>query len=368
MRRLLLALSVVWALLALSTHAGEPTFTGYGYLDHREFIGTNTGQVATPRSFGIDGTTLEVAEKVVVDVTQGVNVNMKMCFGCHGIELAQGYGEWQANDKVNIRLGRFNVPVGEFNTRSDPTNYTTPSKPLPYAMGDMLFYLPAGFNLGVVPTPYVDNGIEVFGSLASSKDLQFDYSVYAVKGFSGTNDLDFVQSRNYIDNNHTPAVGTRLVLSSGDFSVGASAGGGFYDPKDSLRYGYAGAELYWRVSSLVFRGEVIDRLTEFDPTVPGYRFAITDHYFSKLGWYAQADWNATEWLSLMYRSDGLHRMGMPLPGSDISSPQAGIFRQTVAFLARRKQFAVKGGYEYWHVYGAPYASQHVIRVGLMFSY
>ena len=42
-----------------------------------------------------------------------------------------------------------------------------PSKPLPYAMGDMLFYRPSELNLGVLPTPYVDNGVEVFGTLVS---------------------------------------------------------------------------------------------------------------------------------------------------------------------------------------------------------
>src|SRR5207245_2072943 len=111
-----------------------------------------------PSSIGIDSLVFELASKMVVDVSDRLNVTVKICFGCHGIEVDQGYAELHLSDALNLRLGRINVPVGEFNTRHDPANYTTPSKPLPYAMGDMLYYGRDDFNLGVVPTPYSDDG------------------------------------------------------------------------------------------------------------------------------------------------------------------------------------------------------------------
>jgi hypothetical protein len=355
--------------IAPAAWALDPTFAGYGLLDNRQFIGSSTGQLPPPRAFGIDGTTLEIAQKLVLDVTPDVNVTVKVCFGCHGVELAQGYAEWQINDHVNLRAGRFNVPVGEFNSRSDPSNYTAPSKPLPYAMGDMLFYQYTAFNLGVVPTPFIDNGVELFGSVSLGRKAQLDYTFYAVKGLEGSNDIDFIQTRQYLDNNHTPGLGTRVVLSAGPTSFGASAGGGYYDPQDRLRYAFLGAEAYARWGPLVFRGEVIERLTDFDPTAAGYLYVPKEPYFIKVGWYGQVDWNASEWMTLVLRSDGLHRMGIPIPGAQITDQSSGIFRQTAGVLLRSRQgFALKAGYEYWALYGTPFSNQHVVRLGVLYSY
>lgn len=349
--------------------AGRYLLTGSGSLDHREFIGADSRRPATPSSIGIDGTTLELAQKLVVDVSPTVNVNVKVCFGCHGVEVDQGYGEFQFNELLNLRVGRINVPVGEFNVRHDPANYTTPSKPLPYAMGDMLHY--GELNLGIVPTPYSDNGIELFGSLWIAHRLQLDYTVYAVRGLPGDNDLSFIEARRVQDNNHTPAIGGRAVATWGQFSLGGSLGGGYYDRADKLRYLFYGVEAYWRGGPFVFRGELIYRLTDFDLTAPGYLYVINpdEPYFLKLGYYAQLDWQATEWLTLIYRADGLNRLGMPLPGSGIDQQFAAILRHTAAASLRLdKNLLLKLGYEYWLFRGTPFENEHVGRLALVYSY
>src|SRR5215831_12653515 len=206
-------------------HAVDYTFSGSGALDYRGFVGGATDRV-DPNVIGINSLALELSHKIVVD---------------------QGYAELHGSDFWNLRIGRFNVPIGEFNVRHDPANYTTPSKPLPYAMGDMLYYTRDDFNLGVVPTPYSDDGLEVFGSAWIAERLQLDYTVFAVRGFAGQNDLDFAASRRFTDNNQLPSVGARMVATVGPVSLGGSVAGGTYDNQDNLAYYIFGGELYARV-------------------------------------------------------------------------------------------------------------------------
>jgi uncharacterized protein (DUF486 family) len=93
-----------------------------------------------------------------------------------------------------------------------------------------------------------------------------------------------------------------------------------------------------------------------------------DPWFLKLGWYAQLDVTPHPMLVLILRSDGVHRFGMPLPGSELS-PSAGAQRQTVAALFRiTEQLAIKGAYELWTFSGAPYQVRHMARGALVFGY
>jgi hypothetical protein len=168
---------------------------GSASLDYRLVSGVAAPQ--NPSPLGITGLTFELAQKVVADVGHGVSFTVKACAGCHGLEVDQGFGELHVKRFVNVRAGRLNVPVGEFTVRHDPTNFATPSKPLPFAMGDMLQYDRSGFNLGILPAPYVDNGAEVFGSFSLGKTVTLDYSVAAVTAaltFAVTSSIDHRQS------------------------------------------------------------------------------------------------------------------------------------------------------------------------------
>ena len=244
----------------------------------------------------------------------------------------------------------------------------TPSKPLPYAMGDMLFYTPQGFNLGIVPTPYVDNGAEIFGSFSLGKRVKLDYSAYVSKGLAGTNDFDFASSRNYLDNNRTPTGGARVVFSGANWAFGGSFNGGAYDPKDQLLSLMAGVELYLHLGPVTFRAEALGRKTDIDKNAVGYAYELIDNYFVKLGWYAQLDFEIHRRFTLALRSDGIQRFGEPLPGSDLTT-NSRMLRQTVAGLFRiTENFALKADYELWTFTGVDYTTRHMARVALVFGY
>ncbi|HVE82268.1 MAG TPA: hypothetical protein VND93_05450 [Myxococcales bacterium] len=363
------ALAVLVALAPRASSATGFLLTGSGALDHRELVGAQSLKLAAPSQVGIDSTTLELAAKLVVDVNPSLNVSVKACYGCHGFEVDQGYAEFQFGEHLNLRAGRFNVPVGEFNLRHDPANYTTPSKPLPYAMGDMVHY--REFNLGVVPAPYSDNGLELFGSFWIQHLVQLDYTVYAVRGLVGSNDFDFKASRDVRDNNHTPAIGARVVATWRHLSVGGSLGGGYYDAQDRLRYAFYGAELYYSQGPFVLRAEAINRLTDYDVNAPGYPFVVNpaEPYFLKLGYYAQLDWKALDWLTAIYRVDGVNRLGMPIPGSGLDGQYASVLRHTVAASLRLDQnLLLKLGYEYWAFQGTAFEDIHAGRAALVYSY
>ena len=366
-----LATAVIVFALSVSTVAWAVnfTFTGSGAVEYRAFIGDKSHSLPQPSSIGIDSLTLEFAQKVVVDVTKDVNVNVKVCFGCHGVELDQGYAEAHVRDWLSIRTGRFNVPLGEFNVRHDPANYNAPSKPLPYAMGDMLRYRPSEFNLSVVPTPYSDNGIEFFGTFWIAHKILLDYSAYVVRGFVGTNDLNFIDSRQYVANKNTPSVGARLVATMGPVSLGGSFSWGYYDPNNRLSYLIYGADLYARWRTLTLRAEFIARQTDYDQSLPGYLFKPKESYFLKAGYYAELEWTPLGWLTVLGRVDGLVRKGMPLPESAITEDSAGIVRATAGVVMRfLSVFMVKAGYEYWSFYGTPFENQHVVRTAVIFTY
>lgn len=352
--------------LAAPAAAFDAVLSGSAAVDYRFVAGPNPPQ--NPSPLGLNGLTFEVAQKVVAEVGHGVSFSVKACAGCHGIEVDQGYGELHLKRFFNLRAGRLNVSFGEFNVRHDPANFATPSKPLPFAMGDMLQYGREGFNLGIVPAPYVDNGVEFFGSFSLGKKTQLDWAAYVVKGLAGDNDVDFARSRSYLDNNRTPAFGARLVLTGDDWALGGSVNGGAYDAKDSLWYVMGGLDFYLRLGPVTVRAEALGRRTDLDPAAEGYGYALIDPWFLKLGWYAQVDWAVRDELTLVLRSDGVHRLGMPLPGSELS-PSAGTQRQTAAVLWRvHEHFAVKLDYELWTFTGAPYPLRHVARLGVVAGY
>src|SRR5262249_34441172 len=122
-------------------------------------------------------------------------------------------------------------------------------KPLPYDMGRMLAY--TEWNEGILPAPWVDNGIELDGVHFFGGN-QLDYAVYAIGGPRGNADgfdFDYTLSRSgeryYIDNNSQPSVGGRLAMTMrlgerSNLAVGASGMAGRYDPDARLDFEIGG--------------------------------------------------------------------------------------------------------------------------------
>lgn len=299
-------------------------------------IQTNYLWVATDpnaREQTFDGFTNELSLKVAVDVSDHVSANVKFCYGCHGIEAGMAYVDLRLIDELNVRVGRFSPSFGDFPLRHDPANHRTSDKPLPYDMGRMLRM--SEYNLGVLPAPYVDQGVEINGMHWFGEAVQLDYAVYAVGGLrSGQDDadLDWIASRSsyYIDNNSEPAVGARVALTF-DISdevivtLGASGMAGRQDPERKRTYAIAGVDLYTRLGIIDFRAEYLVRRMQMPVGEDGgERFKYGpgedgeyDDYFLKDGFYVESNLPILTRLELVARFDGLRRIGNVLANSPL---------------------------------------------------
>jgi len=341
---LVVALATLLAWLSPGTaRALDYNVAGSSQVDYhlvpRGSAGDGTSNGASRTAF--DGFTLEAALKVSVDVSDHFSANVKLCMGCHGLATDMFYMDYRVADELNVRAGRFSPSFGAFNLRHDPANHRLSDKPLPYDMGRMLRL--RDWNLGVLPSPFPDTGVEVNGLHWFGNKVQFDYAAYAVTGFraeNGAADLDFTRSRTddifYFDNNNRPTVGGRLAmtvkLSKGfDAQLGASGMHGTFDPNNDLRYTIYGADLSFRYRKTNLRIEYLARRQDLDLSDPSrFKYATTPDadYFTKHGGYAEIEVPATNRLDLIGRADFLARTGNVLQGSQLQANSA-LLRYTV---------------------------------------
>lgn len=321
-----LGLAVLWPKGARSQ---ETNFAGS--------IQTNYLWVATDedaRQQAFDGFTNELSLKAAVDLDDHISANVKLCYGCHGVEADMAFIDLRVVDALNFRVGRFNPSFGDFPLRHDPANHRTADKPLPYDMGRMLRM--REWNMGVLPSPYVDQGVEVNGTHWFGDVVQLDYAAYGVSGLRSSADsvdLDWTMSRSvyYIDQNSEPAVGGRLALTLdvSAFSVltiGGSAMWGRSDPDREQSYAIVGVDAYLRVADFELRGEYLIRRMQMAMHDPDERFRYGpddegeyDDYFLKDGFYleATAPVPMLDRLELVGRFDGLRRTGNVLVNSPL---------------------------------------------------
>jgi hypothetical protein len=207
------------------------------------------------------------------------------------------------------------------------------------------------WNEGIMPAPWVDNGIEAFGTHFFSGG-QIDYAAYLVAGpKAGPDavDFDFTLSRSpaqyYVDNNSAPVAGGRIggtIELGGDASLtlGASAMAGHYDPHRTRSFYVAGADAVLDLAKAVLRAEYLLRRTEMslgdDPASrfkygPGPDGTFAD-YFVKDGFYVEAEVPVPR-VDLIARWDGLRRRGNVLATSALSS-RSTLYRYTVAAAIR----------------------------------
>ena len=330
----------------------------------------------TGRQIALDGASAEVSLKLAMDFTQRITANVKMCYACHGVEVGMAYFDLRAADELNFRLGRFTPAFGDFPVRHDPANHRTSDKPLPYDMGRMVRI--AEWNEGVLPAPWVDNGLEIDGTHFFGEHLQTDYAAYAIGGPRASTDpvdLDFKQSRSgeayYIDNNSRPAIGGQLVASliidAATLTVGASTMRGTYDPAHHLRFAISGAHLVLRVRDIYLRVEYLTRLTEMSLKEPGrFRYGpdsagVYDPFLVKDGGYAELELPVASRLTLIAREDGLRRRGNVLKGSVMTS-NSRVIRSTGALAYELAQaLRIKLSYEYYAFSDFP--NESVIHLG-----
>ncbi|MFN0250924.1 MAG: hypothetical protein ACKV2T_28885 [Kofleriaceae bacterium] len=349
-------------------------FAGSVQLDYMSVPSEKTG-----RMLGLDGATAEVSLKIAMDFNHRVSANVKTCLGCHGVEVGMAYFDLRIADEFNIRVGRFTPAFGEFPLRHDPANHRTSDKPLPYDMGRMLRI--TEWNEGVLPAPWVDNGIEINGTHFFGERLQLDYAAYAIGGpRAGADplDFDFKQSRSgesyYVDNNSRPTLGAQVVASfvteTTTISAGLSYMGGTYDPEHRLPFSIGAAHLVLRARDIYIRAEYVTRRTKMslgeDPSArfkygPGAG-GMYDPYFVKDGGYLELEIPLTTRLTVIAREDGLRRRGNTSMTSDLRSDSA-VLRHTGAIaLVLHRALRLKASYEY--VDFSDFEDESVIHLGI----
>ncbi len=351
MMRRILVLAILFAaslvLFAGPARALDRNFAGSAQIDYHFVPGQHD---KSARAVVFDGTTMELAFKVAVDFSDHLSANLKVCYGCHGFETDMAYFDYRVADELNFRLGRFSPSFGGFNLRHDPANHRLSDKPLAYDMGRMLRL--REWNMGVLPSPFADNGIEVSGTHWFGQRVQLDYAAYMVSGFKGdasSTDIDFVQSRSgnlyYVDNNSRPTFGGRAALTvklgpSSDATLGASGMYGTLDPDNKLSYLIYGADLTLRFNRTNIRFEYLARREQFDVSDPSrFKYAVPAEggdFFVKHGAYAEIEQPLTRDLDLVGRVDGLYRVGNVVAASPLQAKSA-VLRYTLgtAFTVER---------------------------------
>lgn len=370
-----LALALIFGLCAERPlrAAEEYNFAGSAQLDYHLVPNGPRLETAPGPATPFQGFTMEAGLKVAVDISEHLSANVKLCYGCHGVELDMAYFDYRAVDELNLRVGRFSPSFGAFNLRHDPANHMLSDKPLPYDMGRML--RKGDWNNGVLPSPFPTNGVEVNGTHWLGTVAQFDYALYAVTGFKNDSDanptdLNFQQSHlpYYVDNAPRPASGARLALtlkgsSSVDLTFGASGMLGTYDPKSNLTYVIAGGDIALRVQRTAFRVEYLIRRQQIDTRNPDiFKYTIAANggdFFTKQGAYAELEQPITTALDFTGRVDGMWRRGnvsdVPVGGGSAAptsvSPlqyQSYVVRETLGLAyALERNFRLKGSAELW---------------------
>jgi hypothetical protein len=337
---------------------------------HRNFAGSvQLDYMAVPteergRDIGLDGATVEASLKLAMDFSSNISASVKVCVACHGFEVGMAFFDLRVADQLNIRVGRFSPAFGEFPLRHDPANHRTSDKPLPYDMGRMLRV--QEWNEGVLPAPWVENGIEINGTQFAGNHVQIDYAAYAMGGpRAGADpmDFDFRASRSgeayYIDNNSRPMVGGQGVLTllagGTSFALGGSMMRGTYDPDHHHRFAIYGAHAVLRAKDVFLRLEYLRRLTDMALTDnPAERFrygpgadGMYDSIFIKEGAYAELEVPLGKRVSAVVREDGLRRRGNVAMNSELRSDSAVIRHTAGLAVLLRASLRLKVSYEYW---------------------
>jgi hypothetical protein len=352
----------------------ERNFAGSVQLDYMAVATNDLG-----REQALDGATVELSLKLAIDFGNNVQANVKVCVACHGVEFGMAFFDLRVADELNFRIGRFTPAFGEFPLRHDPANHRTSDKPLIYDMGRMLRMVE--WNEGVLPAPWVDNGIEVNGTRFFGDHLQTDYAVYAIGGPRATADpvdFDFRMSRTgdtyYIDNNSRPVIGGQLVLSvlsdSTTLAVGGSAMRGTYDPEHRLPFSIFGAHAVLRYRDAFLRAEYLNRRTRMSlGEDPEARFkygpgpdGTYDPDMVKDGGYLELEVPVHKRLTLVLREDGLRRRGNVVQTSELRKDSA-ILRHTAgAAILLRGSLRLKLSYEYYDF--SDFDNESVIHAGI----
>jgi hypothetical protein len=297
---------------------------------------------------------------------QVVSARLTACIACHGVkevaflsrvevveaaarvDLSQFLDPCWHGMKGGIDAGRIVIPFGAFAAQTNPGVYRTVSTPLIFNMGQRVFNQDLG--VPVLPMPYANTAVDLnldapLGTLATGP-ISASLDAYLNNGLQGSSDgIDWLQSRNLLDNNDRPGYGGRITLGDPYLRAGASImSGRFDDPTDlgvtngPLRYTIWGVDLQARYKRL-FRCQIEYARRD------SKRDGVVDNETRRLsetvdGYYLEAEVRPWEkcCVSFLARQDFLRtRSPLPPPGSTLP---------TGTFNVERATFGVN--IELWH--------------------
>jgi hypothetical protein len=237
------------------------------------------------------------------------------------------------------------------------------------------------WNQGILPAPWVENGLEINGTQFAGDHVQIDYAAYAIGGpRAGADpmDFDFRASRSgesyYIDNNSRPAFGGQTVvtlLAGGtSFALGGSMMRGTYDPEHRHRFAIYGGHAVLRARDVFLCVEYLRRLTDMalgDNPAERFRYGpgangMYDTMFVKEGAYAELEVPLGRRVSAVLREDGLRRRGNVAMNSELRSDSAVIRHTAGVAVLLRSSLRLKLSYEYYDF--TDFSDESVAHVGI----
>lgn len=213
------------------------------------------------------------------------------CTGCGEDSClpASQFGSVAAERQVEafVEAGRMVVPFGAFSSQVNPGVYRTVSRPLMFNMGQRVY----DENLGdpVLPMPFSDEGADLNIIVPLFDTVSLGLDAYVVNGLQGSNNINFDDSRDYVDNNKTPAVGGRVTLGNSTLKLGSSIISGQYNANAGtgpdargLNFMIVGADVSYRYKDILrVQAEFAQRGTQafYDLADPIYaRDKVSGYY------------------------------------------------------------------------------------------
>jgi hypothetical protein len=306
-----------------------------------------------------------------------VSARITLCITCHGVqepgdisrvdplEVAVHWDLSQYLDchvegmKGGVDAGRFVVPFGAFSAQVNPGLYHTVSPPLIFNMGERIYNLDLGFP--VLPMPYADEGVDLNLSVpigcGRGGPITATMDAYIVNGLEGnTTGIDFIQSRDLVDNNNRLSAGGRWTIGDPNIRAGASLTGGRFDdpttsgvPDGGLDYTIYGFDVQAHYQRLLrFQFEWARRDSErvgFFGTGPAVFGEVVEGYYAEL----EARHCNDSRLSFLVRYDSqTHDSLLPPPTSTLPSGRFDVERLTLGInLEMWRQSLLMIDLEHW---------------------
>jgi hypothetical protein len=307
-----------------------------------------------------------------------VSGRVTACVACHGVQeqaflsridlveaaarvdLSEFLDRCLCGTKGGIEAGRFVVPFGAFSAQTNPGVYRTVSTPLIFNMGQRIFN--GDLGVSVLPMPYSNTGINTNVTVpvcdVGTGPITAGVDAYLINGLAGNgNGIDFLQSRDLLDNNTRMSGGGRVTVGDPFVRVGASILAGRFDnpndavpnaPLDYRLYGFDFQAHYKRL----FRCQVeyarrdSDRVGDLPTGVGKFTDALD-------GYYIEAEVRPYDEcrVSLLARQDFMRsRSPLPPPGSSLPTGTFNVNRFTAGINVELwHQSLLMFNYERWLV-------------------